>query len=81
MLDAIDYTITHDDGTNLSDLAGADLVLCGGGLYQVKWGLPIACKLLGFTPELLLYSFFLFSPFWLALLSHTDTHYKVRNWS
>ena len=29
MLDAIDYTITHDDGTNLGDLAGADLVICG----------------------------------------------------
>ena len=29
MLDAVDYTITHDDGTNFADLSAADLVLCG----------------------------------------------------
>jgi len=33
MLDAIDYTITHDDGTNLKDLADADVA---GGVIENK---------------------------------------------
>ena len=40
--DAIDYTITHDDGTNLKDLADADVVGPGdlnsvSGLVSKVW--------------------------------------------